>query len=169
MTPRFLARNLSTYLLFSLILSIVALAKDNPTYTQIGHNISVGPNEQVSDVICIACSIHVRGRVEGDVTTVGGSIVIEEGAQVAGDVTTVAGDLRLDKGAKVSGDVTAVGGQVRRDPEAVVSGDVTSMGGRGWVVPILLTPFVILGLLIALVIWLVQRSRRPSVPVAVAR
>jgi len=158
-----------TFLPFCLVVSPAALAKENPTYTQIGRNISVGPAEQVADVTCIACNIRVRGQVAGDVTAVGGSIVIEDGASVAGDVTTVAGDLRLDKGIKITGDVTAVGGQVHRDPQAVVSGNVTSMGGHGLIVPIFLFPFVLLGGLIALVIWLVQRAKRPPVPVAAAR
>ena len=65
---------------------------------------------------------------------------------------------------KVAGDVTVVGGGLRRDPQASISGDVTSVGGRGWVIPILLAPFVFLGLLIAFVVWLVQRIRRPSIP-----
>jgi hypothetical protein len=45
-----------------------------------------------------------------------------------------------------------------------VAGDVTSMGGGGWVFLIFLLPFAFLGGIIALIIWLIQRSRRP-VPV----
>jgi hypothetical protein len=145
-----------------------AFAKENPSYTQVGHNISIGPNEKVGDLTCFGCSIRVRGEVAGDVTTFGGSIVIEDQAQVAGDLTAFGGDVRLDPEIKVAGDATVFGGQVRRDPKATISGDVTSMGGHAWLVPILLTPFVFLGLLIAFVIWLVQRVRRPSVSAAAA-
>jgi hypothetical protein len=42
------------------------------------------------------------------------------------------------------------------------------MGGRHWFVPIMLAPFIFLGLLVALIIWLIQRLRRPSAP-AMAR
>jgi hypothetical protein len=151
---------------FCLVIATPTFAKDKSSYTQVGHNINVGPNEQVSDVTCFACSIRVRGQVAGDVTAFGGSIVIEDHAHVAGDVTTFGGDIRLDEGVKVAGDATVFGGQIRRDPAATISGDVTSMGGHGWLVPIVLAPFLVLGLLIAFVIWLVQRKRGPAAAVA---
>jgi Polymer-forming cytoskeletal len=148
------------------LLASTAFAKDNPSYTQFGHNISIGPNEQVGDLTCFGCSIRVRGQVAGDVTAFAGNIVIEDQGQIAGDVTAFGGDIRLDQNVKVAGDATVFAGQIRRDPHATISGDVTSMGGRAWLVPMLLVPFVMLGLLIALAIWLIQRSRRPSLPAA---
>jgi hypothetical protein len=147
-----------------LTMSTVAFAAAKPEHTQFGRDISVGPNEEVSDVTCIACSIRIRGQVSGEATTVGSSIFIEDQGQVAGDVTAVAGDARLGKEAKVAGDVTVVGGDLRYDPHASISGDVTNVGGRGWIIPTLLAPFLILGLLIAFVVWIVQRTRRPSTP-----
>jgi hypothetical protein len=141
-----------------------AFATDKSSYTQVGHNINVGPNDQVSDVTCFGCSIRVRGQVAGDVTAFGGNIVIEEHAQVAGDVTTFGGDIRLDQGVKVAGGATVFGGQIRRDPGASISGDVTTMGGHGWLVPIVLAPFLAIGLLVAFLIWVVQRARKPSAP-----
>jgi hypothetical protein len=149
-------------------LSLTAPAKDNPSYTHFGRNISIGPSDEVGDVTCIACSIRVRGLVAGDVTSVGGSVTIEDQAQVSGDVTTVGGNLRLTKSVKVAGDVTAVGGQVQRDPETSVSGDVTALSGRGWLLLVFVVPFIVLGLLVALVVWLVHRMRAPSVPATVA-
>jgi hypothetical protein len=159
---RFWAR-LFTCLGLSLGLSIGAFAKDNPSVTQVGHNISVGPDQKTGELTCFGCSIRVRGEVAGDVTAFGGSITLEDRGQVAGDVTGFGGDIRLDKAAKVSGDVAVFGGEIRRDPEASIGGDVTSMGGRGWIIPILLFPFVLLGLLVALVVWLVQRLLKPAV------
>lgn len=158
------SRLLVAFTLFCLTLSTAAFAKDNPSYTQFGHNISIGPNDKVGDLTCFGCSIHVRGQVAGDVTAFAGSIVLEDQGQVAGDVTAFGGNIRLDPAVKVAGDVTLFGGEIRRDPQATISGDVTAMGGRAWIVPILLAPFVILGLLVALVIWLIQRMRRPSLP-----
>ena len=155
-------------LLLCLSLSTAALAKENPSYTQLGRNISVGPNDKTGDLTCFGCSIRVRGQVAGDVTAFGGSVVIEDQGQVAGDVTGFGGDIRLDKGVKVAGDVTVFGGEIHRDPQANIAGDVTSMGGRGWLVVIFLTPIVVLGLLVAFVVWLVQRLRRPSMPPAAA-
>lgn len=151
-----------------LSLSGTGFASDNPAYTQFGHNITIDPNQGAGDLTCFGCSIHVRGQVAGDVTAFGGNIVLEDPAQVAGDVTAFGGDLRIDQSVKVAGDVTVFAGQLHRDPQATVSGDVTSMGGRGWLLPMLMAPFIILGLLVAFVIWLVQRLRNPSVPAAVA-
>jgi hypothetical protein len=42
-----------------------------------------------------------------------------------------------------------------------VAGNVTTIGGHGWVFLIFLLPFAVLGGIIALIIWLIQRSRRP--------
>jgi len=146
--------------------TLAASTKDDPTVTQIGHSIEVGPGQQAGDVTCVGCSIHIRGQVSGDATTVGGSIFVEDQGQVAGDVTSVAGNVRLGKEVKVGGDTTVVGGEIRRTSGAQVGGDVTSVGGAAWVPLILLAPFLFLGLLVAFVVWLVQRSRRPVAPAA---
>jgi hypothetical protein len=36
------------------------------------------------------------------------------------------------------------------------------MGGQGWMIPILLFPILLIGALIAFVVWLVQRLRRST-------
>jgi predicted acyltransferase (DUF342 family) len=145
-----------------------AFAKDQSSYTEFGHDINIGPDQHVGDLTCFGCSIHVRGQVAGDVTTIGGNIVLDGQVAVSGDVTAIAGDVRLGEGVQVGGDATVIGGELRRNPGAIVSGDVTSMFGRGWIFLIILVPFMILGLLVAFVIWLVQRLRSPSVPAAAA-
>ena len=148
-------------------LSSAAFADGSRDRTQFGHNISIAPGEEVSDVTCFACSVRVRGHVAGDVTTFGGSVVVEDDGQIAGDTTSFGGDVRLDKGVKIAGDVTVFGGRLRRDSEAVVNGDVTNFSGTGWLFLVFGLPLVILGALLALVIWLVRRViRRPAMPVA---
>ena len=159
----------SGFLLFCLGLSTAALAKDNPDYTQWGHDINIGPNDKTGELTCIWCNIRVRGEVAGDVTTVGGNVVIEDQGEVAGEVTSVGGNVRLDKAVHVAGDVTVVGGTLRRDPQASVGGEVTALAGWGWLLLIIATPIVILGVLLAMVIWLIQRVRSPAVPAPVAR
>jgi hypothetical protein len=145
-------------------------AEGNADRLQFNRDIRIQPEEQVGDVTCINCSVYVLGRVSGDVTTVNGNIVAEQGAAIAGDITTVRGNVRVENGAQVAGDLTAVAGTARRDPQATVGGDVTSLGGGGWVFLVFLLPFAILGGIIALIIWLIQRSRRPApVPVYTLR
>jgi cytoskeletal protein CcmA (bactofilin family) len=155
---------LSTCALLCLALSTTAFAANKADRTSWGNNIIIGPNEKASELTCFGCDIRVRGQVAGDITTFFGSIVVEDQAEVAGDVTVFGSDIWLGPAVKVAGDLTVLGGQIRRDPKATVEGDLTAIGGRGWIIPIFLTPFAILGLLIALVVWLIQRTRRPAIP-----
>jgi hypothetical protein len=154
---------------FSLVAIVASSASAQGSHdrTQFGHDVSVGSDEEVSEVTCFGCSVRIRGHVNGDVTTFGGSIVLERDAEVGGDTTSFAGNVRLDGGAKVKA-VTIFGGRLRRDPQASVEGDVTTFaGGVGlWLFIIFGLPFVVLGGIIALIIWLVRRSRRPALPMA---
>ena len=149
------------------VLATPAVAEGSHDRTQFGHDISVGSDEEVAEVTCFGCSVRIRGRVDGDVTTFGGSIVLERDAEVGGDTTSFAGDVRLDGGAKVNA-VTIFGGRLHRDPQASVGGDVTMFAGGGafWLFLIFGLPFVVLGAIIALIVWLVRRSKRPALPVA---
>ena len=163
--PRFSAPFALCALAVLLLLpSAVFAAKSNADRFQVNHDIRIQPGDEVGDVTCINCSVYVRGHVSGDVTTIHGNVVAEQGAAVAGDVTVIGGEALIDNGTQIAGDLTAIGGNVRRAPQATVAGDVTSMGGGGWVFLIFLLPFAFLGGIIALIIWLIQRSRRP-VPV----
>lgn len=157
----------------SLLLLVVVAAISGPAFagsrdrTQFGHEIIVGADENATEVTCFSCNVRIQGHVSGDVTAFGGSVVIEQDAEVAGDTTVFAGDLRLEAGAKVR-EVTVFGGKLRRDPSATVRGDITTFGGgiALWLFIIFGLPFVFLGACIALIIWLVRRLIRPSVPVA---
>jgi cytoskeletal protein CcmA (bactofilin family) len=145
-----------------MLFSLAAVAQQSSDRVQFGRSIVVQPDEKAGDVVCVACSIRVRGRTAGDVVAVAGSVVLESGAQIAGDTVAVAGSVRLQSDAQVSGDVVAVAGEVHRDPQAVIHGDVTSMGGVGWIFLIFLFPLLLLGGIVALIIWIVQRSRRQA-------
>ncbi len=159
---RFLALCTLCILVILLVPSMMLAAEANADRFQINHDIHVQPNDEVGDVTCINCSVYVLGRVSGDVTTINGNIVAQQGGTIAGDVTAVRGNARLENGSQIAGDLTAIAGTVRRDPQATVGGDVTSMGGGGWVFLVFLLPFAVLGGIIALIIWLIQRSRQPA-------
>jgi hypothetical protein len=136
-------------------------AETSPDRFQMNHDIHIQADERVGDVTCIGCSIYVRGQVSGDVTAIAGSVIAEPGASITGDVTTIGGNTRVESGSQVAGDLTAIGGDLRRDPQASVAGNVTTIGGHGWVFLIFLLPLAVLGGIIALIVWLIQRSRRP--------
>jgi hypothetical protein len=133
---------------------------------QFGHDISVGADEEVAEVTCFGCNVHIRGKVQGDVTVFGGSILIEDQGQVAGDTTAFGGDIRLDNGSKIGGDVVVFAGRLHRDPSATVDGDVTAFSGSLWLVLVFGLPLVLLGAFIALIVWLIWRLTHPAMPVA---
>jgi hypothetical protein len=134
---------------------------DDPDRTRFGHDIQVGASENVADVTCFFCSIYLRGNAAGDVTAFGGKIVIGEGAQVAGDVTALVGNVSIETGTKIAGDITAVGGSIQRASGAEVSGDVTPIRRGWWFSLILFSPLIVLGVLIAAIVWLIGYLRRP--------
>jgi hypothetical protein len=160
-----LFRRLPILLLSIVVLMPLAFAKSNEI-TQFGHDIRVATGQQASELTCLGCSIYIAGQVAGEVTTIGGNIIVEENGMVGGDVTTVVGDLRVADGTKIGGDVAVVGGTLRRQPGAMIGGDVTEMRGRGWIYLVLLSPFLIFAGIIALIVWLVQRRRRPATAMA---
>jgi hypothetical protein len=145
---------------FTALLPNVASAQQAPDRVQIGRDIVIPIGEKVGDVVCVACSIRIHGQVGGSAVAVAGSITLGQGAAVAEDAVAVVGDVRLQSGARIGGGVTAVAGQVIRDPQATVAGDVVALGGAGWTLLIVLLPLLLFGGIIALIIWLVQRSRR---------
>jgi hypothetical protein len=155
-------------LLLLLAVAPFATANESPEYTQFGHDIRIGPDQQAGDVTCIGCSIYILGEASGDVTAVGGNVVVEGDGSVGGDLTTVLGDVRLNDSAKVGGELTAVGGALRPQPGVAVGGDVTALEGRLWYWLILGPPLLMLAGLIWLVVWLLERRRRPQ-PVPMVR
>ena len=59
-----------------------------------GGSVTVGENETVSeDLTAVGGSVSIRGTVEGDVQTIAGSVVIEDGAEVTGDVAATVAEI----------------------------------------------------------------------------
>ena len=161
---RCLSRPLLIVVLSALTISLPAFAQGSRDRTQFGHDIVVSSTDKATEVTCFGCSIRVRGEVASDVTAFGGSVFIEEDGKVGGDTTVFGGDLRLDNGSEVR-DVTVFGGKIHRDSGATVTGDVTTFAGGAalWLFLIFGLPFVFLGALIALIVWLVRKYSRPSI------
>lgn len=145
-------------------LSAAAFAQGGHEITQFGHDITVGPNEEVVEATCFGCSVRVRGNVKTDVTVIGGSLVIEDQGQVGSDATVFGGSIRLDPHVKVQGDVTVFGGRINRDPAAVIGGSITNFSGAAWIFLVFGIPFLLLGGFIALIVWIVHRLTRTSQP-----
>jgi hypothetical protein len=74
-----------------------------------GGTITVEENERVREVVAIGGSAAVRGRVDGDIVTIGGGVHLGPNAVVNGSVTTIGGGIRREPGAEVRGDVVELG------------------------------------------------------------
>ncbi len=145
-------------------LTTPALAIDSHERTQFGRDIVIEPNERVLDATCFGCSIRVRGHIATDATAFGGSVIVEEGGQVGTDATVFGGGVRLAANTKVGGGITVFGGGVERDPGATIGGDVDVFSSGLWLFLIFGLPFVFLGGLVALIVWVVRRFTQSSVP-----
>ena len=164
--------------LFCVLMLVVAaptlmLAKsDQGDRVQFFQSMNIGPDEQVGDLVCLFCSIHLEGKASGDMVAILGNIVVEGTA--SGDVVAVGGGIKLGEDAVVSGDTVGLGGGVSRHPNAKVSGDVVSQNGPlvffGLFMGMFVVPLVPIILIIWLVVWLVRRDRRVGpAPVAYRR
>jgi cytoskeletal protein CcmA (bactofilin family) len=161
MTFSLLGRLSILALLVSMTMPAALAKSSSSTITQFGRDIRIGEGQQADEVTCFNCSVYVRGQVAGEITTFHGNIVIEGNGQVGGEVTAFLGDVRLDEGTQIAGEVTVMGGRIRRPPSAKIAGDVTVFQGTGWIYVMLLSPFLVLAGIIALIVWLVRR-RRPA-------
>ena len=150
---------------FLLSASMSAFADNPHDRTQFGHNVTVGPGEEVSEVTCFGCSVRVRGKVAGDVTTFGGGVVVEDQGQVGGDLTSFGGNLRMEKEANVGGDVAIFGGRIQRDDSSKIGGDVSTFTGTFWLLLLFGLPLVVLGAFIALIVWIVRMAVGRHAPV----
>ena len=105
----------------------------------VGDDIYVGPDEDLDEVVCILCSVHIDGRVDSAVTILGGLVVegevrdaavsilggLDIPGTVGGDVVSVLGGAKVE--GQVGGDLAAVLGSLDMGPNARVEGDVASI------------------------------------------
>jgi len=149
--------------------SVYVQGQVNGDITTFHGNIVIEQNAAVSgEVTSFLGQIRAANgsKIGGDATVFAGNLVLEQDGMLNGEATSFAGDIRVANGAKIGGDSTAIGGVVRRQPGAMTGGQVTSMQGTIWLVLIFVAPFLFFAGIIALIIWLVRRNRRPSPAIA---
>jgi hypothetical protein len=152
---------LMSLLVVSMVASGAVFANDGGDRVQFFQNITVGADEHVGDVVCIFCSIRMAGSC-GDTVAIFGNVVLD--GTVSGDAVAVGGGIKLGEDANVSGDAVAIGRGVFRHPNAVIKGEVVSQAGPVFFFSLIVIPLLPIILVIAFVVWLVQRNR--SVPPA---
>src|SRR5438552_33463 len=159
---RSLSRLVILLMASTIALPALGFAEHSRERFQMNRDIRVEQNDKTGDLTCLNCSVYIRGEVAGDIFTLNGRVVLEQGALVSGDVAALVGDVRLGDGAKIAGDVAAIGGDVRRSPDAAVAGGGSCLGGAGGVILAFAVPLLVVAGLIALVVWLIRRAHRPQ-------
>jgi hypothetical protein len=89
-----------------------------------GSDLVVQADETVHDVSVFGGTVTILGTVTGNVTVLGGSAHIKEGAHVLGSATAMGGSIDVADGAQVDGDVNVVGGSLDRHKGAKIGGAV---------------------------------------------
>jgi hypothetical protein len=158
-------------LVLSLLMIAPATAFAGGDRVQFFQSINVNSDEQVGDVVCLFCSIHMAGT-SGDTVAILGNVVVD--GTVKGDVVSVGGGVKLGEDANVAGDAVAVGRGLYRHPNATVKGETVSQSGPivflGLIFGLVVVPLLPFVLVIALIVWLVRRNRyTPPAQVAYRR
>lgn len=102
----------------------VALADDAEDLKVMGGTGVVEKGQIVRNLTVMGGHCDVYGRVVGDVSVMGGSVVLHEGALVEHDVTTMGGHVEIKRGAEVRGRASTLGGSIEDAEGAIVSGHV---------------------------------------------
>lgn len=84
-------------------------------------SITVDASDAAGDLLCVACSVRVRGHVAGDVITIGGSVLAE--GSVDGDVFALGGGVEVRSPGRLGGDVVALGGYIETAGGGAVARD----------------------------------------------
>jgi hypothetical protein len=150
------------FVICALLLLLIAappMHASNGNQVHVGQSITIPEGEDAGDVVCVGCSIRVDGAC-GDAVAVGGSITVN--GQVRGDAVAVGGAIRMGEDGSIRGDVVTVGGRLWRHPNSVVGGTVSTQSGAVVFAILLISTVLPVILIVALIVWLVNRSRRPA-------
>jgi hypothetical protein len=88
-------------------------------------DVVVEKDKTVDTLVCVFCSVVVRGEVKGDVVTVWGNIEIE--GKLQGDAVAAGGKIVVRGDGEAEGDLVAVGGRVERNGRKVIKADVSEV------------------------------------------
>lgn len=75
---------------------------------KISEDINMGEDLHFEDLVAIRGNINVKGKVDGDVVAVLGSVHLYPSARVGGDVVSVGGNIIRDTGSNVGGDIVNI-------------------------------------------------------------
>ena len=161
-------KSLSYTTVFLVFLSLPATAwgqKKEPV--QLGQDILVEAGEEIGDAVCLGCSIHVRGTLNGDALAIFGGIDIS--GEGTADAAAIGGNIRLAPGAKLEGDAVAVAGRVERDAQASLGGEAVSLPYLGRYVLLGLAVIMILNVILVCFSYWIAGEQRVTVIASTVR
>lgn len=138
--------------------AVPAIAHASEDRVSVGGDIIISEGQTGGDVVCVFCSVHLHGDVQGDAVALLGSVTVDSGHRISGDVAVIGGDLNMGDESAVGGDVSVIAGSSNLADDAMIHGSRTVLPGRAW----LLLPFAPLLILIGiiwLIVYLVRRQR----------
>lgn len=94
-----------------------------------GKEVRVEAGDEVDEVVGFGDDVHVLGRVRGDATAFGGSVIIHPTGVVQGDAVAFGGDVRVEDGGRIEGGRVSLGvpGVPLQEPESPALGAVGAL------------------------------------------
>ncbi|MBP7055422.1 MAG: hypothetical protein KBB52_01020 [Candidatus Omnitrophica bacterium] len=71
-------------------------------------DVTIAQGQDVNDVVAISGNITVFGRVGGNITALGGFVVLKPGSYVGGEIVSIGGEVIKEPGAELVGRVTTI-------------------------------------------------------------
>jgi hypothetical protein len=113
-------------LLAATLLAAAPARADNDA-VQFGSNIHVAKDAEVHDAVCFFCSVHVEGKVTGDIVVFFGNVHLSGDAQH--DVVNFFGKVTAEDNASIDHSLVSIFGAVRLGENVTVGTDLVSMFG----------------------------------------
>lgn len=138
----------------------LAHARDIVAFHQ---TVRINSEDDVKDLVCAFCTIHIDGEVHGDLVTAFSNVQFERSAEIEGDAVSAFDEFRFKGDNRIHRDMVSFGSKVDAEGPYQVSGDRVSVPDFVAYL-VLIAPFAILAGIVWFIVKLVQRRRRYAYP-----
>jgi hypothetical protein len=159
--------------LLGAFLALAAPARaDNGDAVHFGSSIHINADSPIHDAVCFFCSIHVEGKVTGDIVVFFGDVHLNGDAQH--DVVSIFGNVNAADNSSIDDDLVSIFGSIRLGENVAIGKDMVALFGylhapasvrvggdrveqSGWIVGI---PVLVLLLIVIVIVREYQSYRR---------
>lgn len=128
-------RPVSTLCLLLSLASSPALPQSS--HLRLGRDMQIPRGQRANNLICLLCSAHIEGSINGNVVVFAGNAYVDSTLQK--NVLDFGGRVTLASNARVGGRILVFGGHLHQDSNATISGQ-----------PLVIPPIVFLPILLVL-------------------